>query len=212
MKLKFNNILVLAPHTDDAEFGCGGSIARFINAGSKVTCVAFSAAEESIPDGFDQDTTRNECKLAANVLGINVNDLHILDYRVRHFPSYRQDILEYLVHLNKSIAPDLVLMPSITDDLHQDHMTVAQEGLRAFKKTNILSYEVPWNNREFKTSCFIAISSANLKTKQKAISCYKSQQGRSYANPKYVEALAITRGGQIGVKFAEVFDIVRWVI
>jgi LmbE family N-acetylglucosaminyl deacetylase len=25
-----NHILVLAPHTDDGEFGCGGSFAKFI--------------------------------------------------------------------------------------------------------------------------------------------------------------------------------------
>ena len=26
----FKNILVIAPHTDDGEFGCGGSISKFI--------------------------------------------------------------------------------------------------------------------------------------------------------------------------------------
>ncbi len=30
-------VLVLAPHTDDGEFGCGGSIARFLMEGSIAT-------------------------------------------------------------------------------------------------------------------------------------------------------------------------------
>lgn len=39
-------VLVLAPHTDDGEFGCGGSIAKFVRQGARVVYVAFSAAEQ----------------------------------------------------------------------------------------------------------------------------------------------------------------------
>ncbi len=42
----FQRILVLAPHTDDGEFGCGGSIAKFIEAGKEVFYAAFSTAEK----------------------------------------------------------------------------------------------------------------------------------------------------------------------
>ena len=36
-------------------------------------------------------------------------------------------------------------MPSL-NDIHQDHATIAQEGLRAFKGCTILGYELIWNN------------------------------------------------------------------
>ena len=39
-----NNILVLAPHTDDGELGLGGTISKFISEGRKVTYVAFATA------------------------------------------------------------------------------------------------------------------------------------------------------------------------
>ena len=52
------NILVLAPHTDDGEFGCGGSIAKFIEAGDQVYYVAFSTAKQSVPEGLPQDIDR----------------------------------------------------------------------------------------------------------------------------------------------------------
>ena len=52
---KFKNVLVLAPHTDDGELGCGGFIAKLIELGSKVTYAAFSTAEESVPEGFPKD-------------------------------------------------------------------------------------------------------------------------------------------------------------
>ncbi len=145
-------------------------------------------------------------------MGIKQDDLEILSFPVRHFPQHRQDILEYLVALNHRLRPDLVFMPSTHDDLHQDHLTIAQEGLRAFKKTTVLSYEVPWNSRAFPTTCFVKIDQADLDTKKRAIDCYKSQRGRSYANSGFVTSLAVTRGGQIGVQFAEVFDVVRWIV
>jgi len=41
---QFRNVLVLAPHTDDGEFGCGGTMARLIESGAAVTYAAFSTA------------------------------------------------------------------------------------------------------------------------------------------------------------------------
>ena len=44
-------ILVLAPHTDDAELGCGASIVRMLENDREVYIAAFSTAEESLPPG-----------------------------------------------------------------------------------------------------------------------------------------------------------------
>ena len=38
----YNNILVLAPHTDDGELGLGGTISKLIELGKKVTCRFFN--------------------------------------------------------------------------------------------------------------------------------------------------------------------------
>ena len=43
-------VLILAPHTDDAELGCGGTIARFLEEGKKIYVAAFSTARASLPD------------------------------------------------------------------------------------------------------------------------------------------------------------------
>ena len=48
--------LVLAPHTDDGEFGCGGTMARLVEEGTDVRYVAFSIATRSLPEGFAPDT------------------------------------------------------------------------------------------------------------------------------------------------------------
>ena len=206
-----NKILILAPHTDDGEFGCGGSIARFLNQGIDVYYAAFSLAEESVPPEFPKNILEVEVKAATKVLGIKEENLILFKHRVRHFAEKRQDILEELVKLNKTLEPDLVFMPSL-NDLHQDHTTIAQEGLRAFKKTSILGYELMWNNLSFTTDCFISIEEKELDVKLNALDCYNSQKGRNYASKDFIRSLAVARGVQIGVKYAEAFEVIRLVI
>lgn len=208
---KKNIILVLAPHTDDGEFGCGASISSFIDKKSDVYYAAFSLAEESVPKGFPKNILETEVKAATKTLGICNGNLLLYRYPVRRFAQYRQEILENLVDINRTLKPDLVLMPSL-NDLHQDHTTIANEGLRAFKKTSILCYEMPWNNLNFQTQCFIDISEKNLNDKIKALDCYTSQKSKNYASSEFIKSLAITRGTQIGTQYAEVFEIIRWIL
>lgn len=206
-----NKILILAPHTDDGEFGCGASIAKFIREGKEVYYAAFSLAEESVPPQYPKNILEDEVKAATSVLGISKDHLLIYRYRVRHFAYHRQEILEDLVKLNTQIKPDLVFMPTL-NDIHQDHSTIAEEGLRAFKRTTILCYELPWNNLNFTTSCFISFTEEDLNIKLSALKCYDSQKDRSYASEKFIRSLAVTRGTQIGENLSEVFEVLRWVI
>jgi LmbE family N-acetylglucosaminyl deacetylase len=130
---------------------------------------------------------------------------------VRDFPQYRQAILEDMVRLNSEIAPTLVLLPS-PNDTHQDHNTIAREGFRAFKKTTMLGYEVPWNNLTFNTQAFVFLQESHLVCKIEALKCYRSQASRSYATEEFIRSLARTRGVQIGQKYAEVFEVIRWIV
>lgn len=205
----FQRVLVLGPHVDDAEFGCGGAIARLVEQNSEVRCVAFSAAERSVPDGYSTDVLRTEAQEAGRVLKLSA--LEIKAYPVRDFPAHRQEILEDLIALRGEFQPDLVLLPS-TNDIHQDHAVIAAEGLRAFKTCTILGYEMPWNNVSFTTSSMISLEERHIQRKIEALSCYPSQAFRAYADPDFVRALARTRGVQIEAQFAEAFEVLRWVI
>jgi len=211
MQLKPSRVLVLAPHTDDGEFGCGGTIARLVDQGSTVHYVAFSDCRESLPQGMPPDTLATEVRAATRILGIPPANLEVRGHPVRRFNEYRQEILEYMVRRAAELDPDLVLMPSI-DDLHQDHATVAQEGLRAFKRTTILSYEIPWNNLQFHNQLFVTLTERDVAAKVAALACYGSQANRHYANEGNVRAQATMRGCQIATQFAEVFEVVRAVV
>lgn len=207
----FSTILVLAPHTDDGELGCGGSIARFVEQEYNVHYVAFSTARTSVNDEFPDNILEIEVKKATKVLGIPRENLIISDYSVRHFPKHRQEILEDLIEIKETIDPDLVLTPS-PNDIHQDHQVIAQESLRAFKRHTILGYEQPWNNIVFETKNFILLKESHIEKKVEALKCYESQKHRSYLGEEFIWSLAKTRGTQIEGGYAEAFEVLRWVL
>jgi LmbE family N-acetylglucosaminyl deacetylase len=208
---RIKRVLVLAPHTDDGEFGCGGSISRFLQEGKEVYYIAFSTAEESVPDGFPKDILESEVKEATKTLGIPSDNLFIYNFRVRRLNYDRQEILEELVKMKREINPELVFMPS-ANDIHQDHHTIAMEGVRAFKQVSIFGYEVPWNNVTFHTQAFIKLEKSHIQHKIEALKAYKSQMSRAYATEEFLWSLAKTRGVQIGTSYAEAFEVVRWVM
>lgn len=203
-------VLVLAPHTDDGEFGCGGTIHKLNSMGREVYYAAFSACKQSLQPEFEEDILIKEVKAATQILGIPKERLLLYDYSVRTFNYHRQEILEKLIEIRELVKPGLILMPSL-NDIHQDHKTIAEEGLRAFKFSSIMCYEMPWNNLNFSTSGFIKLSDEDLNKKIEALAIYKSQAHRAYANEEFVRSLARTRGVQIQARYAETFEVLRYV-
>ena len=191
------NILVLAPHTDDGELGLGGTISRLIEDGKKVTYVAFSTAQQSVPEGFPKDILKTEVKQATQTLGIEPENLIIYNYEVRKLGYARQEILEELIRLKKVSDFDLVFIPSL------------HEGLRAFKNTNILGYELIWNNLTFNTQCFVRLEERHIDAKVESLKAYKSQGARDYLSKDFIYSLARARGVQAGCTYAEAFEVVR---
>ena len=205
------NILVLAPHTDDAEIGCGGSMNKWVHEGHKIRLVAFSNCVESIPEGFDKNVTRDEFYTNIDSLGI---EGRVLDFGVRHFPEQRQRILDYLIRAKDEFKPGLVVGTSL-NDLHQDHKTVAEEMVRAFRETaSIISYELPYSNINFNHQLFINLTVADLNKKAELLENYKSQKYKhnSYFTKEYVFARSKTLGIKIKKDYVETFEVVRWLI
>lgn len=203
--------LILAPHTDDGELGCGATISRMIRQNIDVWYVAFSRCEESLPKGLPRDTLVQEAKAATAELGIQCNHVLVKNYQVRHFSEVRQQILDDLIVLGKTIEPDCVFIPS-PHDIHQDHATIAAEGIRAFKKKTVIAYELPWNNFSFNNQLFVRVTREDVQNKVLALAQYKSQVGRQYTQKENIEAILKTHGVQIGEEYAEVFEIPRMVL
>lgn len=195
------HVLVLAPHTDDGELGCGGSIALHAEQGDLVKYLALSWC--NVP------ALMVECKKAAQRLGIQEVDFG--PFEVRQFTYARQNILDLLIRVRQERRWDVVYAPS-PHDTHQDHRVVAEEAVRAFKHTTILGYELPWNNLAFNTRAFRVLDERHVMSKVYAVQCYDSQLHRRYTSMEAITSLATTRGVQIDKQYAEAFEVVRWVL
>lgn len=190
-------VLIISPHTDDGELGCGATIARLVREGHEVISMCFSYCGNT-------ELSRENTK-SFGILGIK--DLYQRDFPVRGFDKERQTILECMY--NHKEKYDLIFCPA-SDDIHQDHRVVTEEAKRAFKHTRLLGYELPWNSQGFKGNCFYKINKADLEIKKKALFQYKSQEHRTYFGRGFIESLARVRGVQAGCDYAECFEVIRW--
>jgi LmbE family N-acetylglucosaminyl deacetylase len=206
--------LILSPHTDDAELGCGGTIARVIEEGNEILWVVFSTAEDSLPRDMPKDTLKKEFLDVIRDLGLSENNYELCNFKVRHLKEHRQDVLDTLVKIRRDFEPKTVIMPSL-NDYHQDHQVIARETVRAFKKdASIIGYELPWNHVSFDTNMFIILDKRHIQRKYKIIKNYKSQiiLNRNYFSKEYIYGLARVRGVQCNATYAEAFEVVRYIL
>jgi LmbE family N-acetylglucosaminyl deacetylase len=213
-KMDAEKILILSPHTDDAELGCGGSITRFIEEKKEILWVVFSTAEESLPKNLEKDTLKKEFIQVTKSLNLKEKNYKIYNFKVRHLHEKRQDILEELIRIRRDFNPEIVLVPSL-HDYHQDHQVVSIEAIRAFKtNSSIIGYELPWNHVTFDTTLFIKLDKHHIQKKFTLLQNYKSQflNKKNYFTNEYIFGLAKVRGVQCNADYAEAFEAIRWII
>jgi LmbE family N-acetylglucosaminyl deacetylase len=205
-----SSVLVLSAHTDDAELGCGGTIARLLANGAEVSVVAFSMAEETLPEGSPRDRLRCEFLRAMTILGVEPQRAFVHSYPVRRLSHHRQDVLEELVKLKRQLQPEVVFVTASTD-VHQDHQVLHGEAVRAFRDVTIWGYELPWNHITFSAQAFVELEREHLDRKWAALRAYESQfeLQRSYFCRDFVYGLARVRGEQVKTEYAEAFEVTR---
>jgi LmbE family N-acetylglucosaminyl deacetylase len=208
--MNISRLLIIAPHTDDAELGCGGTIARCLEEGTNVHVAAFSTADESLPAGFRNGTLKKEFLQSMHMLGVPEENAYVYGHPVRKLSEHRQEVLDALIRLRSAIDPDMVLIPSGAD-LHQDHQVLHDEGLRAFKDRTLWGYELPWNHITFSAQAFVVLEGRHLEAKWCALTCYQSQisQNRPYFKTEFIQGLARVRGTQVRAEFAEAYEVMR---
>lgn len=168
MEIKNKKILIFSPHTDDETLGCGGTINR-LSKDNEIHIVCFSYCGNV---GLKKEFTN-----ACNELCEKPN-LQILNFPVRTFD--RQKVLDKMIELKSEIEPDIVICPS-TFDIHQDHLVICHETIRAFKDRTIFGYCHWWNiigKSDLRLT--VELSKENIKAKNNAMNKYKSQYHRPY--------------------------------
>lgn len=190
-------VLFLAAHTDD-EITSAASLLKHIEAGDRVTYIAFSFCENT--------QLIKECLAAGKELGFH--DMEILNFHRRIFPQQRQAILDKLIELREKISPDVVFCPS-SADIHQDHNVLHQEAVRAFRDHTIFGYDMAWNNVSVTLNSHYEVTEAQVDKKIKALKNYSSQSLRSYFNEDFLKGLARVRGVQFRCQYAEAFEAIK---
>lgn len=214
MKFKKEKILFISPHTDDVELGAGGTLIKFIEDGHDIFWIVFCKCSDAVPAGCPPNMLEREFKEVVKSLGLHEENYMVFDYKNRRLSESRQEILDDLVEIRENFRPSLVVIPSL-NDYHQDHKTVAIEAIRAFKNhASIIGYELPWNHTIFRATLLVELEERHIEGKISLIKKYKSQfiLNRAYFDEEFIRSWARMRGMHIRRKFAEAFEVIRWIL
>lgn len=218
------NILVVAAHPDDEALGVAGTLARHAAEGDAVHIV-FLADGEGARGSKDQlNERRDAAQKAGDALGAKSVSFH-------DFPDNKMDsvaLLDVAQVIEKVIAE---VQPHIIythhgGDLNIDHQVTHRAVLTACRPMPesqieaIYGFEVlsstEWASAD-QDAAFVPVHHVDISDtfdqKMAALKCYDSEMrpfphARSY---EAVEALAVLRGAQVGLKKAESFTCLRTV-
>ena len=190
----WKRVLVLAPHTDDGEFGCGGTIARLVEAGVEVRYVAFSIATKSLPEGFPPDTLASEVREATAELGIPESRPHRARLRRAHVPGAPPG---HPRAADRASGRSGSRTPSSSRACTTSTRTTRSSPPRACGRSSGRPSSATRSRGTTSTSPTRRtwLSSARTSSaRSAALAKYASQQHRRYADPEYIWNLARTHG------------------
>lgn len=199
-----SKILALAPHPDDIEIGCGGTIAIHADRGDDVHL--FVATQGDV--GGDAEVRRAEQEASAKVLGIS--KVHWGVFSDTCLPQQAMALMEMLEQIVQDVRPNTVYV-NHRDDTHQDHRVLAQVTNSVTRYVpNVLAYETP-SSIGFDPTVFMDIDRV-MEKKVAALEAHASQLKRTHVGLDIIEiakATANFRGVQGKLTCAEGFIPVR---
>jgi LmbE family N-acetylglucosaminyl deacetylase len=196
-------VCFIGAHPDDIELGCGALIAH-IATRAEVVCVTLSDNQKNPA----LHNVVNEHRASMGVLGVRPDHVLVNSFETRRFPHFRQEILEYLIELNRTYHPEVVFVHTKAD-IHQDHATVMEESLRAFRGTTVLGFDVLRSSYGFFPNFLVEVSENDVEKKLAALAEYKTYQDKYYFNPEVTRSTLIRHGALAERPYAEGFDILR---
>ena len=210
------HILVLAAHPDDETIGCGGTIKRFANDNNNyIKLLTFTNGEGSRNNNKDR---REILEKVCLKLGIN-------EFLCGDFPDNELDSVS-LLSLVKFIENNITFIPDIIFTHHRncnnvDHALVYKATITAFRPQNgnnikILSYYIPSSTdynpfNDFRGNVYYNVEDT-IQTKLECLKNNYAEEMRTYPHTRSyenIENLAKVWGAEVGLKYAEKFELVR---
>ncbi len=196
-------VCFIGAHPDDIELGCGALIAHISNQ-TEVMCYTLSDNQKNPL----LTNVVNEHYASMEVLGVPRDHVIVGQFETRRFPQARQEILEYLIDINRKFHPEIVFVHTRAD-VHQDHGTITQESLRAFRGVSVLGFDVIRSSYGFFPSFLVEVNEKDIEKKINALAQYKTYESKYYFNPDITRATLIRNGALAERPYAEGFDILR---
>jgi LmbE family N-acetylglucosaminyl deacetylase len=203
MKFYGKNILFLGAHPDDIELGCGALI-HHIAGISNVLCVTMSDNQQNP----ELANVVEEQRRSMAILGVKAAQIKYGPFVTRVFPGARQEILQYMLKLRQELSPDVIFVHS-SHDVHQDHLTMTEEALRAFRGITVLGFDVVRSSYGFFPHFLVEVDESDVDAKVRALAEYKTYRSKYYFNSELTKSIMIRHGALAELPFAEGFDILR---
>ena len=218
------NFLVIAPHPDDAEIFCGGTLALIASRNQSTGIIDLTQGEMGTRGSVE--LRKKEAAEASRILGIKAREnLSLPDCGI---DAHKEEHVHALVRAIRKLNPEIIAIPD-RHDRHPDH-TAAYElcyravffaGLKNYGPTlgqpiappTVLIYQL----REDMNPSFVVDVSAQYQKKCEAVRAYASQVGLSNQGEgvtlfgsqlslSSLEARDAFLGAKIGVPFGEAFS------
>jgi LmbE family N-acetylglucosaminyl deacetylase len=221
-------ILIVAAHPDDEILGCGGIMAKY----SKNNDIYVVILGEGITSRYNNKEEikkeellklQNQSKKVGKIIGVKENFFF-------NFPDNKFDtvpllnIVKKIEKIIKEINPEIIYT-HCCGDLNIDHRITFQAVLTATRPVNnsvkkIYSFEVlsstEWSydriGEQFSPNVYENILGV-INKKMKAMQIYKGEL-KKYPHSRSLEGIKILaqkRGMEAGLKYAEAFELIKWI-
>lgn len=208
-----SNILAASAHFDDAELGCGGTLAKHVKAGDRVHLYVATRSGYGNMKGEGVRTSalaRKEGLAAAKILGVKVIEGEFETFHLR----YEDPLIASLRRIIEEKKIDTVYLPW-TGDAHQDHRALARAAITAARHCpRLLMYRINYYDTDeaFVPRHYVDVS-ATMKTKLRALKAHGSEMKRTGGKwLEYVTQEDRNTGIKLGVGHAEAFMPVRYLV
>jgi LmbE family N-acetylglucosaminyl deacetylase len=200
-------IVCIGAHPDDPESGCGGTLARYVQAGHRVTVLYLTRGEAGIRGKSHEEAAAirtAECETACKILGAKP----LFAGQIDGATEINRERAQALLKLLSAEEPDVVFT-HWPIDTHPDHQAAALLTFRAYLATSrrfpLYFFEVNSGSQTlgFAPTAYVDITATRDK-KKAALFAHRSQDGERIYQVHH-EPIEIFRGRELGVAAAEAF-------
>ena len=200
-------IVCVGGHPDDPESGCGGTLARLVNAGHKVTIIYLTKGETGIPGKSREEAGSIREKEAVNACKI-LNAKPVFAGQINGSSVVDNETINAMKLLITDENPDIVFTHWPIDS-HKDHQAASflttQTWMLSSQKFALYFFEVCAGEQTmvFHPTDYVDITETQ-EQKRRAVFCHVSQDPAGIYSCGHA-AMEDFRGRELGVKAGEAF-------